>query len=68
MKRIQIALLMAGLFAPVNVLAQDGLNPQLYSSIAQQLAEFNINGEANASILPSVATENGFGSFILLIK
>jgi len=64
MKRIQIALLMAGLFAPVNVLAQDGLNPQLYSSIAQQLAEFNINGEANASILPSVATENGFGSFI----
>ncbi len=64
MKRIQIALIMAGLFAPVTVLAQDGLNPQLYSSIAQQLAEFNISGEANASILPSVATENGYGSFI----
>tara|TARA_R110000868_G_scaffold304437_7_gene565060 strand:+ start:38691 stop:40193 length:1503 start_codon:yes stop_codon:yes gene_type:complete len=55
---------MGGIFAPAMVLAQDGQNSMLYSSLAQQFIGFNVNGDANANILPSVATQNGFGSYL----
>lgn len=64
MKRILITLLLAGVFAPASMLAQDGQNSLLYSSMAQQFIGSNINGDANANILPSVATQNGFGSYL----
>lgn len=64
MKRLLFTLLLVGLFAPVSALAQDGQNPVLYSSLAQQFISSNINGDANANIIPSVATQNGFGSYI----
>ncbi len=55
---------MAGVFTHASLLAQDGQNPILYSNLAQQFIGLTINGDANANILPSVATQNGFGSFI----
>lgn len=63
MKRLLFTLLLGGLFLPTTISAQDGQNSLLYSSISQQLIGGNINGDANASILPSVATQNGYGSF-----
>ncbi|GAB5408392.1 MAG: hypothetical protein BalsKO_07570 [Balneolaceae bacterium] len=55
---------MVGVFYPTLILAQDGQNSMLYSSMAQQFISSNINGDANANILPSVATQNGFGSYL----
>lgn len=43
---------------------QDGANQINYSSLAQQFVQTNLNGDANATILPSVAIDNGFGSFL----
>ncbi len=57
-------LLMAGVFTPATIMGQDGQNPVRYSSIAQQLSTVNVNGDANAGVLPSVAVQNGFGSFL----
>ena len=46
------------------VYAQDGLNQLNYSSIAQQIIQTNINGDPQSSVLPSVAIDNGYGSFL----
>lgn len=64
MKRLFFILLMAGVFTPAAVVAQDGQNPIRYSSLAQQFSTINTNGDANATTLPSVAVQNGFGSFL----
>ncbi|MEQ9308699.1 MAG: hypothetical protein RLN90_04540 [Balneolaceae bacterium] len=64
MKSISIILLMVGVLAPASAIAQDGQNSILYSSMAQQFIGSNINGDANANLLPSVATQNGFGSYL----
>ncbi|MFV1885381.1 MAG: hypothetical protein ACMZ7B_12905 [Balneola sp.] len=64
MKRLFFILLMAGVFSPAAVVAQDGQNPIRYSSLAQQFSTINTNGDANATALPSVAVQNGFGSFL----
>lgn len=64
MKRLFFILLMAGVFAPVNVVGQDGQNPVQYSSLAQLFSSINMNGDANANVIPSVAVQNGFGSFL----
>ncbi len=44
--------------------AQDGANQINYSSIAQQIVQSNLNGDPNAGVLPSVALDNGYGSFL----
>lgn len=64
MKRLCSVLLMLVLFHSSGLLAQDGRDQLNYSSIAQQLVLGNANGDANSGILPSVAMENGFGSFM----
>ncbi len=51
-------------FLTIPVLAQDGANQINYSSLAQQFVQTNLNGDANATILPSVAIANGYGSFL----
>ena len=55
---------MGFLFSSATVFAQDGGNPLEYGSLAQQFTTSNINGDANAAILPSVAMENGFGTYL----
>lgn len=52
------------LFLPHQVYAQDGVNQLNYSSFAQQIIQTNINGDPQSSILPSVAIDNGYGSFL----
>jgi hypothetical protein len=64
MKRLFFILLVVGVFSPATVLAQDGQNPIRYTSLAQQFSTINTNGDANANALPSVAVQNGFGSFL----
>jgi hypothetical protein len=64
MKTRFISLVLGGLFASSMVFAQDGANQISYSNLAQQFVQTNQNGDAHASILPSVAIDNGFGSFI----
>lgn len=64
MKRLLFTLLLGGVFFPIIAFGQDGQNPTNYSSIAQQLVYSALNGDANANVLPSVATQNGFGSFL----
>ncbi len=44
--------------------AQDGAYPIKYSSLAQQLVNTSVNGDPNANILPSVAIDNGYASFL----
>jgi len=46
------------------VAAQDGANQINYSSLSQQFVQTNLNGDPAATILPSVATQNGYGSFL----
>lgn len=64
MKRLLSTFLMGFLFASVALFAQDGSNPLEYESLAQQFSTSNMNGDANAAILPSVAMENGFGTYL----
>ncbi|RNC79958.1 MAG: hypothetical protein ED557_12555 [Balneola sp.] len=64
MKRALSYLLLAGVLASSEALAQDGQDPVKYSSLSQQFVTSTINGDANASVLPSVATQNGFGSYL----
>lgn len=64
MKRLFIILLMAGVLIPAAAHGQDGQNPIRYSTLAQQFSTINTNGDPNASVLPSVAIQNGFGSFL----
>ena len=40
------------------------MNQLNYSSIAQQIIQTNINGDPQSSVLPSVAIDNGYGSFL----
>jgi long-subunit fatty acid transport protein len=62
MRLLQTALLI--LFLNNLVFAQDGVNQLNYSSLAQQIIQTNINGDPQSSILPSVAIDNGYGSFL----
>lgn len=64
MKRPGYLLLMAMVLLSVKTNAQDGVSQISYQNLAQQFSTTTINGDANTSILPSVAMENGFGSFI----
>lgn len=64
MKTRFFSLVIGGLFLAQSALAQDGANQINYSTLAQQFVQTNQNGDANATILPSVAIDNGFGSFI----
>ncbi len=64
MKTRFLSLVIGGLFITQTALAQDGANQINYSTLAQQFVQSNQNGDANSTILPSVAIDNGFGSFI----
>lgn len=64
MNRIGYLLLMVMVFLSVEIKAQDGVSQISYLNLAQQFSSTNVNGDANTSILPSVAMENGFGSFM----
>lgn len=64
MKRLLFILLMAGVSSAPAVFAQDGQLQTNYSSLAQQLIYSSTNGDANASVLPSVAVDNGIGSYL----
>ena len=45
-------------------MAQDGYDPMSYSSLSQVFSSQQYLGSANSAILPSVAMENGYASFI----
>ena len=65
--RMKLQFLFLGLFIVifVNPLhGQDGGYPTKYSSIAQQMVQTTVNGDPNANSLPSVALDNGYGSFL----
>lgn len=44
--------------------AQDGESPISYKSLALQMSSLNSNGDALSSVMPSVSSFNGYGSFI----
>lgn len=64
MKKLFLALFVGLLFPISSILAQDGANQIQYLNLAQQFSSSDFNGDPNASILPSVASENGYGSFL----
>ncbi len=45
-------------------MAQDGYDPMSYSSLSQLFSSQQYLGSANSAIMPSVAMENGYASFI----
>jgi len=45
-------------------MAQDGYDPMSYSSLSQVFSSQQYLGSANSAILPSLAMENGYASFI----
>ena len=47
-----------------NAIAQDGYDPMSYSSLSQLFSSQQHLGSANSAIIPSVAMENGYASFI----
>ena len=47
-----------------STMAQDGYDPMSYSSLSQVFSSQQYLGSANSAILPSVAIENGYASFI----
>lgn len=47
-----------------SAIAQDGYDPMSYSSLSQVFSSQQYLGSANSAILPSVAMENGYASFI----
>jgi len=47
-----------------SAMAQDGYDPMSYSSLSQVFSSQQYLGSANSAILPSVAMENGYASFI----
>ncbi|MEX0858738.1 MAG: outer membrane protein transport protein [Balneolaceae bacterium] len=63
MKRIYL-LLLPLLFSQITLFAQDGNNQVSYSNLVLQFSDWNVNGDAASGFIPSVATSNGFGSFI----
>lgn len=64
MKRTILFLLAPFLLTSGAVLAQDGNNPVNYSNLALQFSEQSFNGDAGTGLFPSVATVNGYGSFV----
>lgn len=46
------------------ILAQDGNSQVSYSNLALQFSSLNFNGDAATGLFPSVASNNGYGSFI----
>ena len=58
-----ISLLMLS-FIFSNAMAQDGYDPMSYSSLSQLFSSQQYLGSANSAIIPSVAMENGYASFI----
>lgn len=64
MKLRLLSTVVGALLSVAPIFAQDGANQINYSSLAQQFVQSNLNGDANSSILPSVAIDNGFGSFL----
>ena len=65
MKRILFFLLIPALFFSTNnIQAQDGSNQVSYSNLALQFSSQNFNGDAATGFFPSVASSNGYGSFV----
>lgn len=62
MKRL--LLLLTALLLPVFIYGQDGESPITYKSLAIQASTLQANGEAKSAVTTSVASYNGFGSFI----
>lgn len=52
------------LITALSAMAQDGYDPMSYSSLSQVFSSQQYLGSANSAILPSVAMENGYASFI----
>ncbi|MDR9419593.1 outer membrane protein transport protein [Gracilimonas sp.] len=63
MKRILI-LLLPLLFSLNTVYAQDGNSPVTYSNLALQFGKAGYNSDAATGFFPTVATENGYGSYL----
>lgn len=55
---------MAGVFISPAIFAQDGQLQTRYSTLGQQLIYNTTNGDANGSVLPSVAVDNGITSYL----
>lgn len=64
MKRMIFFLLVPFLFPVATVIAQDGNEPVTYSNLALQFSSQNFNGDAATGYLPTVASSNGYGSFL----
>lgn len=64
MKRVLLFLLLHFLFLNEAVFAQDGNHNVTYSNLALQFSAQNFNGDAGTGMLPSVASANGFGSYV----
>lgn len=52
------------IFLTQTTTAQQGMNPLSYGVMAQEMSYFGLNGDANASILPSVALDNGMFGYL----
>ena len=64
-KRLQFILSTVMLLITASsTMAQDGYDPMSYSSLSQVFSSQQYLGSANSAILPSVAIENGYASFI----
>ena len=64
-KRLQFILSTVMLLITASsTMAQDGYDPMSYSSLSQVFSSQQYLGSANSAILPSVAMENGYASFI----
>jgi long-subunit fatty acid transport protein len=64
-KKLQVILSTITLLITVSsTMAQDGYDPMSYSSLSQVFTSQQYLGSANSAILPSVAMENGYASFI----
>lgn len=62
MKRLYILFTAIGLSLSAN--AQQAESLTSYKSLALQMSDFNANGDASSSGLPSIASFNGYGSFL----
>lgn len=63
MKRILFFLLIPSLLISSKVNAQDGNTQVSYSNLALQFSAQDFNGDAATGFMPSVASQNGYGSF-----
>lgn len=65
LKRLQVILSTVTLLITASsTMAQDGYDPMSYSSLSQVFSSQQYLGSANSAIIPSVAMENGYASFI----